>query len=251
MFFCCSGGAAPDSGTTDNGISLAFREATEDFDKCTKLEDKLDFAEPQKPTAPTAKDRAAAQANITLFHYAVRWAKPWPEVEKAASGIDMEMMCCAKHPQNGNSAIHIAAQNGHLYHVQQLIASGALLNERNAKGNTALHMSVEYDYYFTSKVLLASGADRLVENDAGHLAIHGIEGEKTGLDGWDNPVNVLRAASNKGELDIAYKLLEMALDKPERISKENLIKTGLAKKVTPTAIEYWDHRRFLALAKKF
>lgn len=244
MFSCCSGGAAADdSGTIDNGIALVFKEApSDDLSKCKVV------AEIQKPTA---KDQAAAQANITSFHYAVRWAKPWPEVEKAANGTDMTLMCCAKHPQNGNTAIHIAAQNGHLYHVQQLIASGAEVNERNAKGNTALHMSVEYDYYFTSKVLLASGADRLVTNDAGHLAIHGIEGEKTGLDCWDNPVNILRAASNADELDIAFKLLEKALDTPEKISKENLIKTGLGKKSTPTAMEFWDHKRFMALAKKF
>jgi len=250
MFLCCSYGAGSPR-TADNGMCLALKEVpTEDFDQRSKLEETV----PEKPLeerAAAQAERAAAQANITLFHYTVRWAKPWREVEEAANGIDMKTMCCAKHLQNGNAAIHIAAQNGHLRHVQELIASGALVNEKNAKGNTALHMSVEYDYYFTSKFLLAAGADRLESNDAGYLAIHGIEGGKSGHEAWDNPVIILRATSDEDELDIPFEGLEMALKTPELISKENLIKCGLAKKSSPAAKEFWDHKRFMTLAKKF
>ena len=45
-------------------------------------------------------------------------------------------------PDNGNYAIHIAAQNGHLHVAQLLIEAGADVNAKNANGLSALHMYV-------------------------------------------------------------------------------------------------------------
>ena len=47
---------------------------------------------------------------------------------------------------NGNSALHIAAQNGHEATTKLLIERGALVDSQNSKGNTSLHMALSYDY---------------------------------------------------------------------------------------------------------
>merc|ERR1711937_785084 len=48
---------------------------------------------------------------------------------------------------NGNTALHIAAQNGHYELVRFLVNDlNCFLDTQNKVGNTALHMSVEYEY---------------------------------------------------------------------------------------------------------
>ena len=68
---------------------------------------------------------------------------------------------------------------------------------QNFNGQTPLHMSVEYDMYFQSKLLLDAKADPNITNTAGHTALTGLEGTKTGLDAWDNPMNILKAAEER------------------------------------------------------
>jgi len=165
--------------------------------------------------------------------------------------MDLKTLSCERDPVNGNAAIHIAAQNGHLDLVRKLIAGGAAVNAQNNKGLTALHMSAEYDFYFVSRLLLDSGAESHIMNEAGSKAINGIDGGKTGEESWDNPVTVLKAATTQEQLEIAFVLLDKALDTPEHVSKERLIQTGLLKKKSPDTQEIWDHKRFLLLAAKF
>ena len=43
-------------------------------------------------------------------------------------------------PQNGNTALHVASQNGHTGVVAVLLAAGAEPDARNTLGNTPLHM---------------------------------------------------------------------------------------------------------------
>ena len=50
--------------------------------------------------------------------------------------------------------------------------------------------------YFQSKLLLDAKADPNVTNQGGHKALTGLEGAKTGLDAWDNPMNILKAAED-------------------------------------------------------
>ena len=51
--------------------------------------------------------------------------------------------------------------------------------------------------YFQSKLLLDAKADPNITNTGGHTALTGLEGTKTGLDAWDNPMNILKAAEEK------------------------------------------------------
>jgi hypothetical protein len=185
------------------------------------------------------------------FHSAVRWAKPWPEIEEAVAGANLKALCSAKDPKNGNTAMHIASQNGHLELLRKLVSSGGPVNCQNAKGQTPLHMSVEYDMHFVSRFLLDSGADGELKNEDGHKAILGIDGGKQGVEAWDNPVTILRAATAQEELDLAFEALDKALATPEIISKEQLIQVGLSKKKAPATQAIWDHKRFMGLAAKF
>ncbi len=50
----------------------------------------------------------------------------------------------AKDPKNGNYALHIASQNGHMDLVKFPIADKADVKVQNGKGQTPLHMSIEY-----------------------------------------------------------------------------------------------------------
>lgn len=186
------------------------------------------------------------------FHSAIRWAKPWPEIEEIVhfDTLCMKILATEKDNKTGNSAIHLAAQNGHVDIVRKLIQiANADVNAQNGQGNTPLHMSIAYDLYFTSKVLLEFGADGDIVNAAGNKAIHGIDGDHDDEQPWDHPLVILSAASDKEELEAAFTALEQA-DR-ESVKKEKLIQTGLMKKKSPKTAAVWDHKRFMELAKKF
>ena len=67
-------------------------------------------------------------SGMNSLHSLIRWNK-YPEKITAflATNPDTINMCC---PRNGNSAIHIASQNGHIDLVKQLIAGGASLDTK-------------------------------------------------------------------------------------------------------------------------
>lgn len=230
-----------DSGSARKGASEGARAA----------------ARAPEPASETADAGAAASggvadpAQILKFHSAVRWCKPWPEISESTGDASLAEAVRWKDPKNGNTAMHIASQNGHLDIVNKLMAAGAPLNAQNGKGQTALHMSVEYDFYFVSKALVDGGADPNLTNEDGNKAILGIEGSKTGQNAWDNQVTILKCANTREELDFAFQELEKGLATPELISKADLIQAGMAKKKSPVCKDIWDHKRFMTLAAQF
>ena len=54
-------------------------------------------------------------------------------------------MLMAQDPGNGNTAIHIAAQNGHMEMLQLVMGAGADVNKQNKGGQTGLHMVCAMD----------------------------------------------------------------------------------------------------------
>lgn len=197
-----------------------------------------------KPPPPPLPDDL-----VLKFHSAVRWGKPWPEIVEVLGDASVQSALAAKDPKNGNFALHIASQNGNLTLVTKLIELGANVNVQNGKGQTALHMSVEYDFYFVSKALMAAGAKKEIENGDGNKAITGIDGGKVDKDCWDNPVNILKAATTADEITEAFESLEKA--PLESVDKAQLIQTGMMKKKNPATKGHWDHKRFMQLAAKF
>lgn len=188
-------------------------------------------------------------ATIAKIHSTVRWGKSEAELDAVVQevGLDLPTALALADPKNGNRALHIAAQNGHLGLVVFMLANTADVNAQNAKGQTALHMSVEYDFYFQSDVLLRAGADPKITNAGGHEAIAGMDGGKTGDNAWDTPLKILEGAGNDPQqLEVAFVALEKA--DLTKIDKADLVQTGMKKKKTCTG--NWDSARFMALVTK-
>mmetsp|Transcript_37335 Transcript_37335/g.92314 ORF Transcript_37335/g.92314 Transcript_37335/m.92314 type:complete len:227 (+) Transcript_37335:48-728(+) len=115
-----------------------------------------------------------APETIKTVHSAIRWNK---------LGEVNEMVNCAalanlKDSGNGNTCLHIAAQNGHYDLVKLLVNKGATVNSQNKGGQTALHMAVSYDLDEVCEFLLSKGADDSVVNEDGFMAKFGLGGEK-------------------------------------------------------------------------
>jgi len=126
-----------------------------------------------------------------------------------------------------------------------LITWKADVRAQNLKGQTPLHMSVEYDFHFISKLLLDEGAEREVENADGCKAIQGISGSKEGADAWDAPMNVMKDAASKEEVELAFAALEADT---ASLDKASLARLGMMK--AKALKGDWDKSRFVELLSK-
>merc|ERR1719199_1449070 len=163
-----------------------------------------------------------ASPDILKVHSAVRWGKPLQELKDV--GLTTQAVADAQDEKNGNTALHIAVQNGHLEIVSFLVDElNCSVDMQNKVGNTSLHMGVEYDYYKINKILLAAGADQAVENAEGSKAIEGLGGTKVGQEKWENPVTILKTVEDDIDaLNEVFKALESAT--AEDIKKEDLVR---------------------------
>jgi len=208
-------------------------------------------AAPPKAVPAVAKVQAKAlnEAQISKIHSALRWDKPWAEIQEVIKSVDVSVFdaLVAQDPKNGNCCLHIAAQNGHRDLVKQLLEEKADVNAQNFKGQTPLHMSIEYDFYFQSVQLLEAGADRGAVNADGHPAIKGIEGGKEGADAWDSPLTILKAAGDdRDELDFAMSKLEQV--DPADVDKALVVQAGMAKR--KCCKDHWNADRFADIIRR-
>jgi len=201
--------------------------------------------------APAVDAAALQKTDVENLHSAIRWGKPVTEIEEMVKG--KEPLMTAKDPHNGNQALHMSAQNGHLEITQWLLMQGMLassgpqVNCVNNKGQTPLHMSVAYDFISQTRELLSAGADEEKKNSDGHTAITGIAGDHVGQNKWDSAVNMLRACNDEETMQDAFAVLELA--EPDTVDKAMLIQIGMAKKNALKGT--WDHDEFMRIAKKF
>ena len=165
------------------------------------------------------------------FHSKVRWGKELAEIEPFLKAKADGINC--KDAGNGNTPIHIAAQNGHFHLVKYLVENNCDCNAQNGTGNTALHMAVAYDYFWCAKVLREQGnADVTIKNNDGHVANSGIDGDKKDGD-W---VPAMISAHNVEELNAAMKGLQS--QDVATIDKAEFIQAGMAKK--KSAKDIWS-----------
>jgi len=139
-----------------------------------------------KPVKPGDGPQAAAQSappeptftdeQVKALHSTIRWSKPLEDIKKMIAACPD--LINASDKGNGNTAIHLACQNGHFATVNYLIAEKAAVDAQNDTGNTALHMAVEYKFYWVITALKEAKADPTIKNKAGHPAEWGIDGNK-------------------------------------------------------------------------
>jgi len=139
-------------------------------------------AEPTK-TAVKVKESKETPDELALqqLHSAVRWNKVDEVSAMLTKDNDDELAKATankKDPKNGNTALHIAAQNGHFDMCKMLVANGADVDAQNAGGNTPLHMVTSYDIDDVKAYLDEQGANGTVKNQEGFQARYGLSGEK-------------------------------------------------------------------------
>lgn len=74
----------------------------------------------------------------------------------------------------GQTALHVAAANGHDELVGRLLAHGALLDVQDHNGNTPLHLAVMGDHDASARKLRMSGAKTDIRNNQGKAAAEAL-----------------------------------------------------------------------------
>lgn len=173
--------------------------------------------------------KPAVEATQAKLHSALRWQKvdEVKEIIAANSATVNEA-----DPANGNCALHIASQNGHLELVKILVEAGANVNAQNGGGQSALHMTISYDLDDVTSFLKSKGADESVTNAEGFPAKFGLNGEKDPNSGAAK-VRALKAAASEQELLDAMNGLKGVTD----VEKAVVIRNALEKK--KEAKEHW------------
>jgi len=182
---------------------------------------------------------SAAPVNVEVtaakLHSAIRWER----VDEVKEIIKQSAPTVnVKDESNGNTAIHIAAQNGHLEIVTMLVKAGADVNAQNAGGQTALHMVRTYELEDVATFLTKSGADQEVKNNDGHPAKFGLGGERD-----PNSVTVkikaFKGATTEAQLLEALKNLKghEGLSDKAAMAKDGLTKKRENKDVWTPAVQ--------------
>jgi hypothetical protein len=184
-----------------------------------------DAPEPPPFQKPTPKDNKKDWWKP--IHSAVRWNK----FEEAKSLlVSPEAVNCVD-TSNGNTPIHIAAQNGHIDLLNFLIERKADVNAKNGKGNSPIHMAISYDYYDCVKALVEAGGDINAVNAAGYPGHKGIDGDKC------IPLCALIQTAESKSASDALIALQMCETNIEQLEKVAFIQAGL--KVKKALAERW------------
>jgi ankyrin repeat protein len=77
-----------------------------------------------------------------------------------------------KGKSEGQTTLHLTAENGHSTIVRCILEFGADIDARDASGSTALHLAVDQGHEDVVKVLLEEGADTDIRDHRGWTAMH-------------------------------------------------------------------------------
>lgn len=73
--------------------------------------------------------------------------------------------------ENKYRALHLAANNGHIDFVNELLSRGALVDSLDPEENTALHLAANNRHVEVVQILLENGANFKLKNKNGHTAL--------------------------------------------------------------------------------
>jgi len=101
------------------------------------------------------------------------------EIEKLVLSPDW-MLSIDEKDKNGNTLLHVAAQNGNKRIAKLALRQGANINEQNLNGNTVLHYCYAYDNEKLAEYLMSKGARDDILNASGmtcyeHLSMEDLE----------------------------------------------------------------------------
>lgn len=115
----------------------------------------------------------------------------WAAFEGSVKAVRLLLQQGAKQqvPGVGMTALHYAAQFGHVEVAQAFAAAGADLNAHDEKGATPLHLAAGFNQPATLRWLLEHGADVHAEDAFGTTAL-----EQAAMTGRDELVNLLLKA---------------------------------------------------------
>ena len=124
---------------------------------------------------------------VYAFRKTMRWALSSKRNEvrtmKAATTVLLVMAACViggcEKPENAEPAavvphvpIHLAALQGHVDAINEHIAAGSDLNQRDDYGSTALHVAATFGKTDVARALIDAGADLEARNNDGSTALH-------------------------------------------------------------------------------
>mmetsp|Transcript_7038 Transcript_7038/g.8071 ORF Transcript_7038/g.8071 Transcript_7038/m.8071 type:complete len:206 (-) Transcript_7038:758-1375(-) len=169
---------------------------------------------------------AAALANPqeaqVKLHSMIRWEKK-DEVKEIITASPAVVNI--KDEANGNTAVHIAAQNGHLELLTMLVKAGADVNAQNGGGQTALHMCITYELNDCIAFLKKSGANLEIKNNDNIPAKYGLGGERD-PDSSTYKMSMFKEATTEDGLVKAIGDLKQCTD----LDKAQVAQVGLQKK---------------------
>ena len=118
-----------------------------------------------------------------------------------------------KANDDGVTPLLVAAAEGNVEVVDELVKAGARVNHAMNGGATAVFLAAEYDNFEVLHVLVKAGADTSVKLD-GHtaLSIAQCNGNDDIVDLLDSARTQLHIAARKGELEAVREMLEATAD---------------------------------------
>lgn len=85
-------------------------------------------------------------------------------------GVDVNL-----RDQNGNTALHIACQNGAKKMIKVCLKHHANLDAQNRQGQTPCHYCLAYEYKEIAAFLIKKGANDLLTNEFGMTCYEGLK----------------------------------------------------------------------------
>lgn len=139
-----------------------------------KSQDELDAKLGKRKATVCGNDKGDEVKSKREYFTAIRHAN----LNAAEELLLLQKVSPSAKDAHGNSALHVACQNGNKKVVKFCLRHGNDINAQNKDGNTPLHYCFTYKYKKLAWYLLSKGARRNIPNKYGLIAQEGLTFEK-------------------------------------------------------------------------